>query len=197
MRQRRVAFAAALGLVALGVHAPSSANAATPERMPDESGEHCVAELAALPANAAMSQAAEPRDYRCFETFAESIAFATDDLLQLAPDDRSVSDEQLATVQQASANRVLVGVEYAGQGYSGGSLALYGQSGSCQQGTTYGFPRMADYGWENRISSARGYNNCVITHYSGTGYRGNPHGCYSSCSTLGSMNNKTSSIRFW
>ncbi len=89
---------------------------------------------------------------------------------------------------------VLVGIEYSSSGYGGSSLALYGSSGSgCYGGVTYGFSSLPG-GWNNVISSAQGFNGCDGRHYDATGYGGSFVDC--TCSSMGAMDNRTSSILF-
>ncbi len=96
----------------------------------------------------------------------------------------------------ATSASVVLGYEYKGGSYSGGSLVLYGTSGSgCGSGSTYGFSSMPS-GWSNVISSAKVFASCWSVHYDYTGYSGDRRTCTGSCSSLGTMNNRTSSILF-
>jgi hypothetical protein len=122
--------------------------------------------------------------------------------LTLAPDATSVDEAQLSKAGAASSvdaqvSRPLLGVEYQNTGYGGNSLVLYGSSGTgCYAGDWYGFPSMASLGFDNRISSAKMYSNCLGKHHDGTSYTGSYIYCDSSCSSMGSMNDRTSSIKF-
>jgi hypothetical protein len=90
---------------------------------------------------------------------------------------------------------VLLGIEYSSSGYGGSSLSLYGSSGSgCYGGVTYGFSSMPS-GWNNVISSAQSFNGCLGRHYDATGYGGTFINC--TCSSMGAMDNRTSSILFY
>jgi hypothetical protein len=91
---------------------------------------------------------------------------------------------------------ILVGIEYTSSGYGGSTLSLYGSSGSgCFGGVTYGFSSLPG-GWSNVISSAQGFNGCGGRHFDSTGYGGSFIQCSDSCSSMGAMDNRTSSIIF-
>ncbi len=146
--------------------------------------------------DAALAQVPEPV-IDCFPTFGAAIEFVTDG--EVAAE----SPAELERVAAASADgtvstaaSVVLGYEYKNTGYSGGSLVLYGSSGSgCGRSTTYGFSSMPA-GWNNVISYARSLAGCLSTHYNLTGYGGSRMTCQGACSALGSMNNRTSSIVF-
>ena len=89
----------------------------------------------------------------------------------------------------------LLGIEYTGSGYTGSTLSLYGSSGTgCSGGMTYGFSSLGG-GWNDTISSAKSYSNCVGRHYDNSGFGGIYVDCW--CSSMGSVDNRTSSILFW
>jgi hypothetical protein len=132
----------------------------------------------------------------CFATFGEAIGFITGG--EVAADSPAELDRLAATggPDLVAAASVILGYEYKNTGYSGGALVLYGASGSgCGSSTTYGFSSMPS-GWNNVISSARSFAGCWSTHYDLTNYGGTRRTCQGACSTLGTMNNRTSSIVF-
>lgn len=132
----------------------------------------------------------------CFPTFGAAIEFVTAGEVVA---DSPAELERIAAAnggEVTTAASVILGYEYKNVGYSGGSLVLYGSSGSgCGSSTTYGFRTMPT-GWNNVISSARSYSGCWSTHYDYTGYGGTRTTCKGACSSLGTMNNRTSSIVF-
>jgi hypothetical protein len=155
-------------------------------------------------------------DFRCFTTFSAAISHATGGRVKLAPDARSVDREQMlqANAEAASASSTaaesnsaaapkpagaVLGVEYVNRNYSGDALVLSASSGSgCYSGTTYGFPNMALYDFDNRISSAEMFSNCVGKHHQGASYTGMHYYCDSArCPELGDLNDRTSSIKFY
>jgi hypothetical protein len=129
----------------------------------------------------------------CFPTFAEAVEFATRGEISAASPAELESAVESSAVTMAS---VVLGYEYKGTSYTGGSLVLYGSSGSgCGSGSTYGFSSMPS-GWSNVISSAKVFASCWSVHYDYTSYSGDRRTCTGSCSSLGTMNNRTSSILF-
>jgi hypothetical protein len=183
LRTARVLVASA-SLVLIGLSAPA-AMATT--------GEHCVADL--------VPNAADVAEYQCFDTFADAIAHATDGKVQLPANAVTVSDEQLTEAGVTSSSDVsavvstVLGTEYDGTSYGGGTLTLTG-SGGCD-GTRFGFPNLSDYGWNNKPSSAKAYGGCWSDHYDDPSYGDPMFRCTGNCPGLGGLNNKTSSIRVW
>jgi hypothetical protein len=204
MRHRRTtlsALAAAILTVAtLTAAAPATA----------ESSSHCAIGTDPL------VEAAQPVEVTCFETEEELWQFLTgapleqqsitgDAILrfnaEIAADgaELSASGPLLALdVTATAAASVLLGIEYDGTGYSGASKAFYGSSGTgCSSGATYGFPNLGSYGWNDRTSSATSYAGCRGQHYQDAGYASGSVAsvtCSPNCSSMGLMNNQTSSI---
>lgn len=200
MRRRRAWLAAAGAVILLSWQA-QVAHAADEPANTGQPGQHCVVGLqAAGPGEAVAPPASEPT---CFDTFAEAVSFATDGRVSLPVEATRVSEKQLLSAgvistAQAPVARPLVGIEYQHTNFGGASLTLYGASGTgCYSGTWYGFPNMASLGFDNTISSGRTYSNCIGKHHDGTNYTGTYTYCETSCATLGSMNDRTSSIKFF
>ncbi|MEQ4206384.1 hypothetical protein ABN028_07965 [Actinopolymorpha sp. B17G11] len=200
MRRQRSVWWAALGALVLVFWQGQVAHAATGPA--DAAGDHCVVALDATPVDdttAAPESASAPT---CFDTFAAAIDFATGGRVALDADATSVSEKQLMSAGAVSSEvsqvaRPLLGVEYQNGSYGGSSLVLYGSSGTgCYSGDWYGFPSMADLGFNNRISSAKMYSNCLGKHHDGSSYTGSYTYCDANCPSLGSMNDRTSSIKF-
>ncbi len=208
MRRRRNTWLAVLATLVLVSWPAQAAQAAT--KAPDRA-RHCAVGMPAMPAAGSTGAAraatgahlAKPSRVSCFGSFAESVSYATAGRVRLGPGARSVSTRQLqaagvVSTRAALAAQPLVGIEYENSNYGGDSLVLYGSSGSgCYSGTWYGFPSMSSLGFDNRISSARTYSNCLGRHHDGTSYTGSYRYCDGSCSTFGTMNDRTSSIKFF
>jgi len=188
----RVSLVGSSILVAGFLAAPAAAAGALPAA---EGGEVCAVGVHPVAAAAAVSSAefvAEPV-VDCFPTFAEAVEFATDGELSASS---PAELEQAVESEAVAMASVVLGYEYKGSSYSGGSIVLYGTSGSgCGSGSTYGFSSMPT-GWNNVISSAKVFASCWSIHYDYTGYSGDRRTCTGSCSSLGTMNNRTSSILF-
>lgn len=200
VRRQRSVWGAMLGALVLALWQGQPAVAATgPD---DGAGEHCVIALDANPvadAEAGPGSASAPT---CFDTFAEAIDFATVGRVALEPQATTVSEKLLRSAGAISSDvsqvaRPLLGVEYQYGSYGGSSLVLYGSSGTgCYSGDWYGFPSLADLGFNNRVSSAKMYSNCLGKHHDGSSYNGDYTYCDANCPSMGTMNNRTSSIKF-
>jgi len=177
--------ATTLATASLGVAAVASAAPAAGS----PGGEACVAELAPLEPGQATSAVVS---YQCFDTLAESVAFATDGAVRVPSTSTTVEEDDEASIE-AAATSSLLGIEYTGSSWTGSSLALYGGGSGCSSGASYGFASMPG-GWNNVISSARSYSGCTSRHYDGTSYTGSSYLC--GCGSMGTMNNRTSSILF-
>ncbi|MGL4177904.1 MAG: hypothetical protein ACRCSN_17735 [Dermatophilaceae bacterium] len=145
-------------------------------------GLHCV--VTATP------DTAEPEvSTQCFDTLADSRAFAR------GASTLSGVGAADTTASTASAGSTVVGIEYRDSGFGGGSLTLTAavDGFSCSGGRFVNFPTLPS-GWDNTIGSARSYAGCKSGHYRYPGNGGSVVIC--GCSSLGSLDDRTSSIRF-
>ncbi|MHA7133620.1 hypothetical protein [Oerskovia turbata] len=117
---------------------------------------------------------------------------------------REYAQEQNASAQSratgdrtASAAMRMIGVSYKGKDYTSGNQVFYGNySGGCE-GVTFGFPKLSTYLQNNVISSMMTWGNCWSTLYDLQYYiKGESTNCVPHCTTLGSMDNRASSIVF-
>ena len=170
---------------------------------------HCVARLVPL---ASMATAAAP-ELDCFGTFAESIGFATGGAVRLDP--KADRQTQLAELEKALISvpmvgvpgvgvdlgievldaNVVAGIDYSDWHYEGSSLT-WTAPGRCEGNIGYGSPTMPA-GWNDVVSSARGYNGCAaFLHYEDEQYTGDVSSC--TCYYIGDgMNDKTSSVQVY
>ena len=176
-----------------------------------QSGRHCIAEAqvgtddtaadATLPAEEAPAPAAT-----CFGTFAEALGAVTGAPAGIDPNIKpaDVTDAMLSSLaQQAQAfapapmATSVLSIEYSGSGYSGASLTFYvSNSVGCYYDNYY-FSSTAPSGWNDRVSSSRGYSGCgAIYHFEHSNYGGAVLRC-NACSSYGAMDNRTSSWRFY
>lgn len=213
MRARRLAWAAAaITFVAVCLQAPvaSAAPSAQTETLPVRA---CVATLTGSSAMLPSVQSSVA-GFRCFTSFSAAISHATGGRVTLAADAQRVDREQIerANAQLASADAsasasaaapkptgAVLGIEYVHRNYDGNALVLSASSGpGCYSGTTYGFPNMALYGFDNKISSAEMFSNCIGKHFQGASYSGKHYYCDAArCPDFGGMNDRTSSVRFF
>lgn len=89
----------------------------------------------------------------------------------------------------------LLGIKYIDANFSGRTLTLYGTTGNgCTTDGPYDNLHLAGIGWGDTISSARAYSGCTAVYWENGGLTGAQYLC--GCSSLGVMNDETSSIRF-
>lgn len=142
---------------------------------------------------------------RCFTTFSESIAYATKGRVRLPAGARTVTTQQLVAADAVSTKDEVVGgpllgIDYDGTSHTGATNSYYAGSGTgCNSGASYDVDSIGSF--DNKPSSARTYSNCYGRHYANTNQGGDYLNCRGSgddnCPTLGSLNNRTSSLRFF
>lgn len=104
---------------------------------------------------------------------------------------RSATDARTA----AAASSLVLGLVHRDAGYKGAQTLLWGKGANgCFTGSTYGFPNLATFLQNNVISSAESVAGCWSTFYDAYGYAGDRRNCTPSCATMGSMDNRASSI---
>ena len=99
------------------------------------------------------------------------------------------------TLGRSSFAETTIGIDYDGANYSsGGYIWTVSNSVGCSTGTTYSVSSMPS-GWNDRVSSAQAFGGCnTFVHYANTGLGGDSITC--TCSSMGTMNNRTSSERW-
>ena len=96
-----------------------------------------------------------------------------------------------------AATTTIVGIDYSGSLYAGTTLNwTTTNSQGCTGGASYGSPGMPS-GWNDVVSSAKGYQGCNNNpHWESTNYGGASITCMPNCSTMGAIDNKTSSVKW-
>lgn len=91
----------------------------------------------------------------------------------------------------------IVGIDYSGSLYSGTTLNwTTTNSQGCTGGSSFVSPSMPS-GWNDVVSSAKGYQGCNNNpHWESTYYGGASITCMPNCSTMGAIDNKTSSVKW-
>jgi hypothetical protein len=147
--------------VALGMAIPASASSV--DQSMSATAPHCV-----LTAHEVGAEAKQEEVPRCYSTFPEAVAAATD------------------------AGSIL-GIEYDGNRFGGWSYVIVADGPPCADGHSYGIPRLPAPR-DDLISSARSYAGCSSIHFSRADYKGERVRC--GCSTMGAMSDRTTSILF-
>lgn len=173
----------------------------------EEEFSHCVVQV--YPAT--MLRNGELRG--CYSTLSEAVAFATNGRISL-PD--NVSPQRAsAAIRTLETNSLLYGLQggitpQATHVVSiqwdwtskGGNSLVFTSNLTCPN-TTDGhilslMYRITHPGWDNRVESAEAYAGCTsVQLWDGENMTGANITCSPYCSTLGAMNNATSSSRTW
>jgi hypothetical protein len=171
---------------------------------------HCVTEVVAQrEGDPAPLAAVAPSQPRCFDTFAESISFATKGAVHLSSDASPETLERVHTEQAAAAGTYITSVEYLGlkwDAYWG--THTFVSSVTCDQGYVLSVANLqglwASNGWtmNDSIGSVQTFSGCVHAyHYDYANFGGALIDCPSSPAWncyygMGAMNDRTSSIRW-
>jgi len=151
---------------------------------------HCVVQ-AQEDLDPSVSASLEPV---CFRHFPDAIEFATGEVIDpdMLPEDYQPMSRTPG--EQTTTATYVVGIEYASTNYQGATLTITATS-TCASGTKY-YPSMAS-GWDNVPSSAKAYSGCNHSyHYANINYGGALIDAKTASSSLGLLDNNTSSIRF-
>lgn len=159
---------------------------------------HCYALIS--PADENSGSTSQILETACFDTFSQAIGAATLGRVELDPSitPEDVSDAMLAAggVGLLPAIQVVIGIDWDYTNFGGSSYTWVANDYGCSSSIQYGVTTMPS-GWDNRVSSARGYSNCnYYYHYQNTSYGGASIVCHTECSSMGSMDNDTSSERW-
>lgn len=191
---RALALVLVVASAVLGPAAATTAQAADGGAGPSTSRPHCVIEAQGVSA----SSAAAPT--RCFKTFADAVADATDGRVVLDPDETVLEDKDLLPILDDNSTPVMagpmiIGVEYQHAAFGGWTLTIVGgtTTAGCSTGKTFRVSGLAA-SYDNQISSARTYGGCKSRHYSNANFSGSSYLC--GCSSMGAMSDRTSSIYF-
>ena len=179
-------------VLVIGFGAASPAWAVPPADLdPVETLPHCVVTAVEVGNDAALPAP------RCFETFAEAIAEATDGRVLLPKDAQSVDqdtlDDGIDPDGLESSLATVIGIEYEHKSFGGWSYVIQSTNSRGCVGYSYRVSTLPG-SRNNAISSARTYGGCRSAHYSGTYFTGSRYLC--GCAQMGTMNDKTSSIFF-
>ncbi len=149
---------------------------------------HCYALLS--PANENSGSASQILETACFDTFSQAMQAATLGRGELDPSTRpqDVTDEMLTGDNDGvtvAAMQVVIGIDYDYASYGGSSYTWVANDYGCSATIQYGVTIMPA-GWDNRVSSAKGYSNCNYDyHYQNTNYNGSSIACHDACPSMG------------
>ncbi len=154
---------------------------------------HCYSLLSPISNNSDESLIIESS---CFDTFTEAIYSATRGRVLLDPSIRpeDITNEMLESMEDPGipGAQVVIGIDWDYTNYGGSSYIWVVSQSGCSPSIHYQVSSMPA-GWNDRVSSAKAYSNCSFNHYRDTNFGGPYLVCNPNCSTMGSLDNATSS----
>ena len=172
---KSIRVATVVAVVASGLAVGANVGAAT-ERLEVE--RHCVVEVSGVE-DGVLVTAPEV----CFSVEAEAAAHAAT-IGNGAP-----ASERIARSARSSGTNT-IGLHYTSRWYGGSSVRVVGTT--CGGGVWYPTGQ-----WNNNIESSRHYcGSSPTTFYNYSNCVGSPHRIYQAATTLGSMNNQASCVRY-
>jgi hypothetical protein len=162
-------------------------------------GKHCVAML--VPAGLGPMELKASQQPECFPTFRDAIFSATKGRVLLPKrsfeEQLDILDQEIRVRQDelAKAGSFVVAIDYVNSNFGGNTLT-WTSPGPCTASGGFNAPSMPS-GWNDVVSSTRGFSNCdknVLWEHAS--FMGSKLVCRPDCSSVGSMNDKTSS-REW
>ena len=171
--------------------------AASPTEI-NNNGQHCYALIA--PIEEGSNGSSRIIKSECFDNFADSIYAATNGRVQLnsSTQPETVTDEILnfSSGEVSPSSQVVIGIDWDNTNFGGSSYTWVVSGSGCSSSTQYSVSSMPS-GWDNRVSSARGYSGWnYFYHYQNTNFGGSSVVCNTECATMGSLDNATSSEKW-
>lgn len=136
----------------------------------------------------------------CFARFSDAIAFATGGTVRLPS---SFSPDQFTPdilSGPSPATTTVIGEDFSDSGHSGSTLTWTSSTGGCSSTQSFQAASMPS-GWNDVISSAYAFQNCNHNvHFENVKFNASGPAakidCGTSCSSMGAMNDKTSSEKW-
>ena len=182
---------AAVTLFSLAIAPAGGTAVPAPDAGQAAGGRHCIVQISPLLPGQAASTVSAPR---CFSTFAEAIAAVSGGTVRLpsAVTPRTLTQRMLRPERAAAT--VVLSIDYRDSGFGGTSLTWYDSGTAGCAANTYSASSMPS-GWNDQVSSSQRYDSCTHNpHYEHVNFGGAIYPC--TCSSMGVMNDKTSSEKW-
>ncbi|MGC4174004.1 peptidase inhibitor family I36 protein [Demequina sp.] len=135
--------------------------------------------------------------FACFDTYAEFVAASGVAPIATAPlgpkSKSSLTSEAVAIEPYAS---YYIATFYEDASYGGASVNVTSSNSTLCVGYHYYGSSMPS-GWNDRVSSFKGYGTCKVKLYKDAAYGGATYGPFASSSSIGSMNDEASSYQVY
>jgi hypothetical protein len=122
-------------------------------------------------------------------------AMATPATAESAMATQPIAEPAPATEEAPSSSLITAGIVYANAGYTGASYRILNYGGCSAGGSA--FINLADVGWNDRVTSFRGYNGCNVRLHDNRDGEGAIYGDYQFSSWTGAFNDRASSASFF
>jgi hypothetical protein len=157
-------------------------------------GQHCVFRLVPLESEGVATETSLDL-VGCFGTYEQALeagfGHAVDMGAEVTPE--RLADEVLPL--PSSLASVLIGTEYDGSGYTGGSSSYFAST-TCTSSTTW---QVANVGaaWNDRFQSGKGFGGCDTNRkFQHENFGGTVRTCTPNCTDYGTLSNEVTSLRW-
>ena len=156
--------------------------------------EHCVARLVPLePVGGRTLAELEP--IGCFATYDQALEAGSGTTIDVSA---AVTPETLtedAAALLGTSSTVLIGTEWDGFGFAGGSESYFASS-TCTSGVIWGVDNVGAE-WNDRFQSGKGFGGCNTNKkFQHENFTGNVKTCTPNCSDYGALANQVTSLRW-
>ena len=159
-----------------------------------EIGGHCVSRLVPINRVGVVVDAALER-IGCFPTYEQALEAGVGAALDIGSsvNPNALTDDALET--PAVTGSVVIGTEWDGTGFAGGSQS-YTASTTCSSTTTWQVPNVGPE-WNDRFSSGKGFGGCDTNRkFQHENFGGNVRVCTPNCADYGALGNQVTSLRW-
>ena len=168
------------------------ASAAQPARAAAE--QHCAFRLVPLETVGVVTNASLDL-IGCFGTYEQALEAGVGEGIELGPDvtPQTLTEEALSSPTILTS--VLIGTEYDGSGFTGGSTSYFAAT-TCTAVTTW---QVANVGseWNDRFQSGKGFGGCDTNRkFQHENFGGTVRTCTPNCSDYGALSNQVTSLRW-
>lgn len=157
-------------------------------------GQHCAFRLVPLESLGVMTDASLDL-VGCFGTYEQALEAGIGEAIDLGSEvtPQTLTEEVLPPPTILTS--VLIGTEYDGSGFTGGSTSYFAAT-TCTAVTTW---QVANVGpeWNDRFQSGKGFGGCDTNKkYQHENFGGTVRTCTPNCSDYGALNNQVTSLRW-
>jgi hypothetical protein len=156
--------------------------------------QHCAFRLVPLEAAGGVTNASLDL-VGCFGSYEQALEAGIGHGIDVAPDVTPQNLIEEALPPPTILASVLIGTEYDGSGYTGGSTSYFAAT-TCTAVTTWQVPNVGPE-WNDRFQSGKGFGGCDTNRkYQHENFGGTVRTCTPNCSDYGALANQVTSLRW-